>query len=139
MPGTLRLSHEANPYAKEPTNPLLAPGTAGSWDDTAVTALARRRDGGGYEVICRGRDSVLNRALGYADSSDGIAWAKYAGNPLIQGSGQPWDIMGVGTSPCLKERDTRRYWFSGYTTPVTRTFGYATSTDMFDWTRAIDF
>ena len=137
VPGTLRISHEANPFTKEPTNPVLAPGVMGSWDDTSVTALARKRDErGGYEVFYRGQDSVPIRAVGYADSTDGISWTKYAGNPVMQTSGQPWDAGGVGTGPYLIEGDTLKYWFSGYDAAGTaRTFGYGTSTDKVNWTR----
>lgn len=135
QPGTLRLSYLSFAYTKEPTNPVLARGVLGSWDDNILIGLARRKQEGGYEVLYRGENTVPVRAVGYADSPDGITWAKYAGNPVIQGIGQPWDSGGVGTGPYLKEGDTYKYWFSGYTSPTIRTFGYATSTDMVNWTR----
>jgi hypothetical protein len=138
-PGTLRLSFLANAFTKEPTNPVLAPGVPGSWDESTVVGLGRKKDGSGYEVLYRGQDTTLPtpvRAVGYADSPDGISWTKYAGNPVMQGGSGAWDAGGVGTGPYIKEGDTYRYWYSGYpATGNTRTFGSAASTDMVSWTQ----
>jgi P pilus assembly chaperone PapD len=135
-PGTLRVSYLASPFTKEPMNPVLAPGVLGSWDDAMVSGLGREREGGGYEVYYRGLDTTGINAIGYADSPDGISWTKYAGNPIIQGSGAAWDAGGVGTGPYLREGDTLKYWFSGYPAAGSaRAFGFATSTDKVNWTR----
>jgi len=121
-----------------PANPVLAPGVLGSWDEAEVSALARPKEDGGYETLYRGRNAAAVRGVGYADSPDGIAWTKYGGNPVIQGSGQPWDAQGVGTGPFLQEGDTYSYWFSGYPAGTGRYYGYASSTDMLNWTREAD-
>ncbi|MBN2027042.1 MAG: hypothetical protein JW854_09835 [Actinobacteria bacterium] len=135
-PGTLRVSYLSTPFAKEPTNPVLAPGVLGSWDDTLVSGYGRKREDGGYEVFYRGQDAAGINAVGYADSPDGISWTKYTGNPVLQGVGQPWDIGGVGTGPYVCEGDTMKYWFSGFPAMgSTRSFGFATSTDKVNWTR----
>jgi len=135
-PGTLRVSYLSAPFVKEPTNPVLAPGVLGSWDDVVVSGFGRQITDGGYEVFYRGNDTTGINAVGYADSPDGISWTKYSGNPVIQGSGATWDAGGVGTGPYIREGDTLNYWFSGYPAAGNaRSFGFATSTDKVHWTR----
>lgn len=94
-------------------NPVLDISPAGSWDDGWVAVPAVRKTGGLYRMWYIGSsiadyaaDSTLDTArVGYATSTDGINWVRYAGNPVLSNfdppvdSGGPWapDVIFDGT------------------------------------------
>ncbi len=99
VPGTIRLSYLSNPFAKDSSNPVLAPGGAGAWDQGLAFGYPRTREGGGYEVLYRGADAGGTDAVGYAFSPDGIAWAKHPANPIILTGGvDSWNERAVGVN-----------------------------------------
>jgi P pilus assembly chaperone PapD len=139
VPGTIRRSHLDAVPAKEPTNPVLAPGPAGSWDEQHVSGVVRKKEGGGYFSLYRGADSTNLRAVGYAESPDGVNWTKYSGNPVLERTGATtWDERGVGVGSLIDEGDHYTLFFRGYDSSGNFAYGYATSTDLKHWNRRTD-
>ena len=138
-PGTIRLSYTSNPYTREPSNPVLAPGGAGAWDEGVVVGYPQPRKGGGYEVLYRGADAGNVRAVGYASSPDGVHWSKHADNPVLRGGTGSWDAGGVSFGPLIDEGDHYTMFFCGYDSLDTFRFGRATSPDLVGWQREAYF
>ena len=88
-------------------------------------------------------DSINFRSrICYCESSDGIAWTKYSGNPVLDVSyNGGWDSLGVETVSILIDSvapSNQRYkmWYAGqYFNSYRYDFGYAYSADGKSWTK----
>ncbi|CAG0947625.1 hypothetical protein ANRL1_04350, partial [Anaerolineae bacterium] len=119
---------------KNPTNPVLLPGSSGSWDSAQVWDPTVLKDGNTYKMWYTGRDGNGITAIGYATSSDGITWTKYNGNPVI-----PSDFFfawnQISSPTVIKENGLYRMWLSSRDTYLDKThIMYASSTDGLTWT-----
>ena len=87
-------------------------------------------------MIYTGHDGA-NWRIGYANSSDGIVWAKSAGNPVINlGAANTWDDAHVLSGILLFDNDTYKLWYTGHDGANYRV-GYATAPTI--WTTAGKF
>ncbi len=78
---------------QHPSADLGAPGSCDSFWAYVNTVLY---EGGEYKMWYSGFDGVQGLRIGYATSSDGVNWTKYAGNPVItNGSSGVWDAVHV--------------------------------------------
>jgi predicted GH43/DUF377 family glycosyl hydrolase len=120
-------------------NPLLTKGPTGSYDQLKIGPRAILREAPNvwkmwYEAV----PGVNQSTTGYATSSDGFVWTKYAGNPIMVPSAA-WEGTG-GTnhedSPTaiLKEDGIYKLWYHGISN-TTRAIGYAESKDGLTWTK----
>ncbi|NPV60778.1 MAG: hypothetical protein HPY75_14105, partial [Actinobacteria bacterium] len=139
VPGSIRLSYISNAYTRDPSNPVLAPGGAGSWDENLVVGFPRPREEGGYETLYRGSNVGNIKAVGYASSPDGVNWNKHAGNPVLRGGTGAWDAGGVGYGPLIDEGDHYTMFFRGYDSASKYRYGRATSPDLVTWQRDAGF
>ena len=123
--------------------PVLQPGGAGSWDGRGVANAIVLKEGAVYKMWYVGFDGyngnyVTNAMVGYATSSDGRLWTKYAGNPVMAGGllGE-WDGLGVIPSTILREDGIYKMWYSGIngTGGLHLQIGHATSADGISWNR----
>lgn len=81
--------------------------------------------------------------IGYATSSNGIHWTKYAGNPvLIKGSASEWDNEFIEGPTVIYDSGTYKMWYAGLDTIANSqptdgkvSIGYATSPDGINWTK----
>lgn len=115
-------------WTRSPSNPILTATVA--WEQTAVVeAMVRHEGGTTWKMWYRGGWS--NQAVGYATSTDGIAWTKSGSNPVYgQGGssmagndgGQPW-VM----------KDGSTYYLYATNNDVPRV-NVATSSDGIAWT-----
>lgn len=111
-------SHEG-PWTKYVSNPVLDLGSGGSWDDAGVTfptVLYEPTDTGReWKMWYIGNDGSGFTKIGYAYSSDGITWTKYASNPVITYSGTvgAWDRYSVAIGAVLQESGTYNLFISG--------------------------
>lgn len=100
----LATSSDGVTWTKHPLNPILTVGGAGAWDEdhvafpfvifdsTAEVAKRWKMWFHGASVAAPDRDKV-----GYAYSSDGVTWTKYASNPVLDvGGGGAIDDEGCG-------------------------------------------
>jgi len=107
-------SPDAITWTKYADNPVLDIGLSGSWEAGGVSSPSIIYDDGTYHLWYGGGEALspgapfftLNPLPGYATSTDGINWTKYAGNPL---SDHEWD---VGGGYVYYDGSTYHMWFS---------------------------
>jgi hypothetical protein len=130
--------------------PVLHVGGPGEWDRDGVETVCVIKDveaphSERYKMWFYGENPDYT-AIGYATSSDGINWTKYAKNPvLLPGPAGSWDAAICGPT-VIKDYDappSERYkmWYTGLKIEfigeisVTWAIGYATSPDGINWTK----
>jgi predicted GH43/DUF377 family glycosyl hydrolase len=118
-------------------NPILHPGTAGSWDDNHLANPNVIFNNNLYKMWYAASDGN-NYRIGYATSPDGLIWTKYEGNPVMDlGPEGSWDDSAV-YDPCVYfDGATYHMWYSGGNGSVIR-IGYASSPDGTTWTKNED-
>jgi predicted GH43/DUF377 family glycosyl hydrolase len=135
---TLRIGHATSQdginWTKFSDNPVLDVGSLGSWEDTHVTFPYVIKDGDEYRMWYIGYHGNVQN-IGYASSTDGTNWTKYADNPvLVQGANNEWDDTSVSSPQVFNISGTLRMWYSGYN-GNNWCIGTATSSDGLSWTR----
>jgi predicted GH43/DUF377 family glycosyl hydrolase len=113
--------------------PVFDAGPSGAWD-AKISFPAVIKDGGVYKMWYTGLDAANYGQIGYATSPDGLAWTRYAGNPVLSfGAGSSWDAEYVGAANVVKAGGMYHLWYRG---GVTGGIGYATSPDGIAWTKS---
>ncbi len=122
-------------WIKHNNNPVLTP-TSGGFEEEGLFEPVVIFDGARYHMWYDGTSqSETSFATGYATSSDGITWTKYAGNPVLQGGpAGSWDDQGGFPSTVLFDGTSFKMWYTGSDGNRFR-FGYATSSDGIQWTK----
>lgn len=118
-------------------NPVLAPGPLGTWDDWDVYSVHVVHSAGGYRMWYTGDNRSTEKAqIGLANSSDGVTWRKYSGNPVVKvGASRRWDDDAL-RSPCVLYMGGQwKMWYTGSAVAGPWRFGYATSPDGTAWTK----
>ncbi len=109
------------------SNPVLTGGA--SWAARGVGVPAVIKDGVIYKMWYTGyvtTQDTTNSSIGFASSSDGIAWVPYAGNPIIStGLVSGWEGRGVGGPAVINDGGAYKMWFSGLDTNLGANTGYA--------------
>lgn len=114
-------------WTKYASNPVFT--ATVDWEQGSIGHPHVIKDGTTYEMWYGPNDE----RIGYAWSSDGIHWTKYANNPVLEGTPGAWDEGGVGAPFVIKlgPSDYRMWYQSG------GRIGYATSTNGVEWTKHI--
>ncbi|HNB54977.1 MAG TPA: hypothetical protein PK530_23710, partial [Anaerolineales bacterium] len=91
--GPGRIGYATSPdgitWTKSPSNPVLDVGAPGEWDENGLEApFVIQESPTSYKMWYSGFGGC---AIGYATSSDGINWTKYAGNPVLTPGPNPWN------------------------------------------------
>jgi len=121
-------------WTRHTGNPVLPVGPPGSWDDEAVLHPSIYFDGTTYHMWYSGYDGT-NVRIGYATSPDGIVWAKYAGNPVLDiGVPGSWDDYYAYLPTVVFLNSTYHMWYTGNDQSYER-IGHATSPDGITWTK----
>ncbi len=120
--------------SKYTSNPVLSRGSSGDWDDDRVGNPSVIFEHGLYKMWYAGYDSSVWK-IGYATSSNGNTWTKYASNPILSGTSGEWDASGVYDPWVIKIGQTYHMWYAGYTGSSGDFIGHATSSDGIDWTK----
>ena len=122
-------------WEKYPGNPVLHVGPAGTWDEVEVSFASALFDGTEYRIWYVGTDADSRSRIGYATSPDGIAWTKYAGNPVLPvGPEGAWDHAKVSHPSVLFDGVEYRMWYGGFDGLAWR-IGCASSPDGIAWTK----
>lgn len=118
-------------WSRSGSNPILSPVLA--WEETAVAEVAAVHSvGGAWKMWYSG--GWANPGLGYATSSDGIAWTKDAGNPVL-GQGGSGLAGPVASGRVYLDGSTYHVYFSSGS-PLRSTMLHYTSSDGLTWSSA---
>ncbi|MCZ6688507.1 MAG: hypothetical protein O7H41_02770 [Planctomycetota bacterium] len=95
-------------WTKEPTNPVLGLGAPGSWDAGATAFPCVVEDGGTFNMWYTGVDVFAPGGvvqIGYAASTDGVTWTRWATNPIMIPDSNPasFDNPGVGVARVIED------------------------------------
>jgi len=113
-------------------NPVLSPGSPGSWDETAVCAATVIKEEDGYKMYYHGwSDPWGPWHIGLATSPDGNNWTKYPYPVIYASGGQEFQIA---PSSVIKIEDTYYLYYSGMNSPYVD-IRLATSADGINWTK----
>jgi predicted GH43/DUF377 family glycosyl hydrolase len=129
-------------------NPVLVHGSPGTWDSEDVLVSSVIYDGSSYHMWYTGQDSgSVNWKIGYAFSSDGVAWEKYndslttsllylESDPVLDvGPPGSWDDYVVKYPHVILQGDTFKMWYSALPGIIDQSIGYATSINGIDWNK----
>lgn len=113
-------------WTKYSSNPVLAPGGNGGWDDAHASCQFVMKEGLTFEMWYAGQDSSGRNRIGFASSTDGISWTKYSSNPVLPvGSPGEWDDNSVTYPRIVQEGNTYKMWYVGTKSGGTTRIGLA--------------
>jgi predicted GH43/DUF377 family glycosyl hydrolase len=122
------------PFTRYSGNPVLTPqGTGFEQDDTFNPGVVYAN--GKFEMLYRAQAANDISTIGYAYSTDGHHFTRYAGNPVIQPDGTATESGGIDDPRLYKLGNTYYTFVSGYNWSVTppQTIVEYTSTDLVSW------
>jgi hypothetical protein len=111
-----------------------------SWDEFVWRPSVTYQDPV-FTMWYTGQDAGGANNVGVASSTDGLAWAKYDGNPVLTvGPAGAWDSGSVQEPWVIYDGSSYRMWYTGerYDSQgavVSVAIGYATSTDGLHWAK----
>jgi predicted GH43/DUF377 family glycosyl hydrolase len=97
----LATSTDGKAWVKDPQNPVLVPGPAGSWDAYEVYGAHVISNGSSsYQMWFNGIETPGGRfgQIGLATSNDGRAWLKFPYNPIMRTSFSPGTLRATTVS-----------------------------------------
>jgi len=116
-------------------NPVLEPGPSG-WDVYMIADPSVLYENGVYMMWFHGHPYEGSHArIGVANSTDGVNWTKYSGNPIIASS-RPWEESHVYLMSVIKDNGVYKMWYTGRSYLGAK-IGFANSTDGFSWTKYV--
>jgi subtilisin family serine protease len=71
-----------SPFAE--SDPVLRPGSPGTWDHRIIKHSDIRKTDNGWEMFYTGYGTFLDGAIGYVTSQDGILWTRPDDNPILR-------------------------------------------------------
>jgi len=117
--------------------PVLGPGPAGSWDEEAVADPYVIRCRNIYYLYYLGQNRRGTQRIGVARSTDGVAWQKHMGNPLLDlGPPGAFDERGLGEPAVFRAAAEFYMIYTGRSPRGERRLGAAQSQDGVRWRRA---
>ena len=137
-------------WQRDPHNPVLTVGPAGTWDAEYVGHPEIILVDTTYHMWYAGTNfSNISARIGYATSPDGINWTKYddpsTTNPpyaqsdpvLTPGPPGSWDSAALAGHFIFFDGDTFHVWYGGCDSLLNRRYriGYAESPDGINWTK----
>jgi len=148
----LKVTDGAIGWGRPQANAVLAEGTGWEAGGVGMPCVIREAADSymmwysAADTIPADYDALLasNTAIGLATSTDGIAWNKHGGNPVLAKTGNAADPDGafVGSACVVKTGSTYHMWYSGAKSETYLIYNYllpnicyATSTDGIAWTR----
>jgi predicted GH43/DUF377 family glycosyl hydrolase len=115
-------------------NSVIDIGSPGEFDNEHVGIPYVINDSGTYKMWYGAHDGV-NWQIGYATSSDGISWSKYANNPVMNVQAGTYYSVQIYPGPVRKENGKYKMWLTGNdgNKNVGSRISYATSDDGVTW------
>lgn len=133
----LATSPDGLTWTRHPDNPILRLGPPGSWDSSILICQHILYDEAErlYKMWYVGGTSAGVFGIGYATSTDGVRWTKYAGNPVLATT-EPWEGTLIEGQTLLKRNGRYEMWYGGLAVGSDISYiGFATSTDGIHWTK----
>jgi predicted GH43/DUF377 family glycosyl hydrolase len=134
------IGHATSPdgghWIKDQNNPVLNPGSPGSWDDNWLTGPCVILIDTTYHMWYDGwkNGSSLIR-IGHATSTNGISWQKDSANPVFNpGTSTNWDYPEVRGANVINDGSQFHMFYTGGSW-FTYDIGYAYSQDGINWTK----
>ncbi|MBN1676037.1 MAG: hypothetical protein JXR37_33645 [Kiritimatiellae bacterium] len=132
--GQSRIGYATGPngvrWRRAQREPVLAPEQ--DWERVAVMCphVLWDEDGKRFRMWYSGGEQYEPDAIGYATSSDGIAWRKHPGNPIFTADpGSAWEPCKVTACQVLPCGERYVMCYIGFQTPHTARIGLARSRD----------
>jgi predicted GH43/DUF377 family glycosyl hydrolase len=127
-------------WDREGSNPVLDKGAPGEWDDSWIESPSVVKVGGTYYMLYTGVGTPYRFGIGLATSPDGVAWTKFAGNPVFEHeAANAWE-NGLVYAPSLYHDGSQFIMFYVGVNQITfldaTRIGMATSPDCITWTRS---
>ncbi len=123
-------------WTRSAANPVLDLGAPGAWDDIEIGQPSVIKNGSLYQMWYFGASKNGVKQIGYATSSNGLSWTKYASNPVLTvGNPGDWDETEVGGPRVVFDGTNYHLWYHGYRGSCCDSIGYATSPDGANWTK----
>lgn len=139
LPGPIHIHHAISSdgltWVKDTlNNPVLSPGSNGSWDDLWVDSHCIIFVDSIYHMWYSGANGTFVR-IGHATSADGVTWTKDVDNPVLSyGTAGSWDYPRVEGPNVIYDGSVYHMWYNGGSHSAWR-IGYATSPDGINWTK----
>jgi predicted GH43/DUF377 family glycosyl hydrolase len=124
-------------WRKYSGNPVIDLGPD-SWDSRGICSPTVIKDGDMYKMWYAGHAPEGFVRIGYATSTDGANWTKYAENPVLDvESFGSWDEWAVAECSVIKVGEEYMMWYSGGGSyyNISMRIGYATSMDGIQWVK----
>jgi predicted GH43/DUF377 family glycosyl hydrolase len=117
-----------------PPQIVLGPRGASGWEDDINRPVVLKREDG-YHMWYTGQ-AKEHSWVGYATSSDGIAWKRMSDRPVLAPE-EPWEKVATMCPHVLWDDQARlfRMWYSAGDQYEPDAIGYATSPDGLKWTK----
>jgi predicted GH43/DUF377 family glycosyl hydrolase len=130
------VKYSGNPVVS-PT-PMVLTTSAGSWDSAYVVSPRVLYDGALYRMWFNGGNMSGFTGIGYATSSNGVAWTEHSGPVLVPSRYGAWDSASVEVGSVLWNGTLFLMWYRGTnsTTNQEGAIGLAHSKDGVTWTKS---
>jgi predicted GH43/DUF377 family glycosyl hydrolase len=126
-------------WTKDNNNPVLAKGTAGSWEESFVhnsKVMVINNTFHMWYTAHKGIDGSFDFQIGHATSADGVTWIKDPNNPVLKrGSSGSWDYAWISVGSVLYDGTRYHLYYMGYNGINSIRIGHATSSDGLTWTK----
>jgi hypothetical protein len=114
-----------NPFAI--SDPVIKLGAVGSWNGYNLGAPTVIKEDSYRMWYAGDADASMVDKIGFAYSDDGISWQDYNGNPVLNPGPAEFDSGDVNKPSVIKDGNTYKMWYTGYSSTGVPTIGYAES------------
>ncbi|HEY4301520.1 MAG TPA: hypothetical protein VGM73_11640 [Candidatus Didemnitutus sp.] len=116
------------------SRPVIDAGPKGAWDEVGVGDPSVIAHGGTYYLYYLGMNAAGAQRIGVARSTDGVAWQKYAGNPIVDaGPAGSFDENGIGEPAVVFVAPNFYMLYTGRDAHEGRNLGLAVARDPVHW------
>jgi len=125
-------------WTKYAGNPIMT-ATDDKWESGAVGFTSVEHDERGWRMWYLGTDTSSNaiKQIGYATSTDGLKWERYAKNPVLGvNPANHWEKGAIAVARMIRDGKFYRTWYCCYPQNNTYAIGCAESVDGLTWFRS---
>jgi len=124
-------------WTKDPANPVLSGGAAGSWNQHVFQPFVLYNpDSSFYQMwYTASFPGWFDYQIGYAKSPDGVNWTRLGTGPVLPVTAGAWDSAVVGMPCVIVDPGQYKMWYNGVGGDGIPHVGYATSPDGINWTK----